>query len=465
MHANTGKDNTTVVVRDVDSDRIRAVLRGHEKPVHLTQFNADASKVITASADQTIRVWDAATGTSLRVIRLPDHEFAFIRIAQDGQRAIVWKPVEQNCYLYDLDTQSRIATLPGHARGIHGANFSQCGDLLVTSERFPGNTLFLWSGKTGQLIAKMGSHRNSVTAVTFSPDYTRIATASMDQTVSLWNAATGQRIASLEGHTGHVFAIEFSPDSKQLVSGSHDRTVRLWSALDGKPLSVLTGHTAPVNGVTYLADGSRVVSTAIDGSIRLWDPRLGEGNGILRGHSTFVYAVAFHPDGEQIASAGWDGTVRIWDATTGREMRLLDHGANTIISSLAIHPNGRLLASRAHGSIFLWDMITGKELHRWKAPSHSWEDTRLVFSPMGDLLASGCLGGEIRIWDVENRSEVAVLGGKQVEVRDLVFSPDGKWLVSSANLRDTSVRIWDIAKKEQVRVLKGHTGLGQFTCI
>ena len=74
----------------------------------------------------------------------------------------------------------------------------------------------------------LGGHANTVSAVSFSPDGKRLATASRDNTVKLWNSATGQEIKTLTGHTDWVRAVSFSPDGKRLATASADKTVRLW---------------------------------------------------------------------------------------------------------------------------------------------------------------------------------------------------------------------------------------------
>jgi WD40 repeat protein len=69
-----------------------------------------------------------------------------------------------------------------------------------------------------------------VTSAAFSPDGSRIVTASFDKTVRIWDAATAKEIAVLRGHEGRLFSAAFSPDGSRIVTASSDKTARIWDA-------------------------------------------------------------------------------------------------------------------------------------------------------------------------------------------------------------------------------------------
>ena len=84
-------------------------------------------------------------------------------------------------------------------------------------------------------------------SVAFSPDGTRLATASKDHTARLWDARTGQFLRECKGHTNMVTSVAFSPDGTRLATASYDWTARLWDARTGQQLLECKGHTGTVH--------------------------------------------------------------------------------------------------------------------------------------------------------------------------------------------------------------------------
>ncbi|MBD2415501.1 caspase family protein, partial [Nostoc calcicola FACHB-3891] len=173
-------------------------LEGHSNFVYSVAFSPDGKTIASASADNTVKLWNAATG-------------------------------------------KEIITLKGHSNYVYSVAFSPDGKTIASAGA--DNTVKLWNAATGKEIITLKGHSNWVNSVAFSPDGKTIASASADNTVKLWNAATGKEIITLKGHSNSVNSVAFSPDGKTIASTSADNTVKLWNAATGKEIITLNGHS------------------------------------------------------------------------------------------------------------------------------------------------------------------------------------------------------------------------------
>jgi len=128
--------------------------------------------------------------------------------------------------LWDAKTGASLAVLKGHTGSVYSAAFSPDGARVVTASS--DNTARLWDAKSGASLAVLEGHTGLVYSAAFSPDGARVVTASDDNTARLWDAKSGASLAVLQGHTGSVSSAAFSPDGARVVTASDDNSARLW---------------------------------------------------------------------------------------------------------------------------------------------------------------------------------------------------------------------------------------------
>jgi WD40 repeat protein len=123
-------------------------------------------------------------------------------------------------------------------------------------------------------------------------------------------------LLTLEGHSASVDVVQFSPDGSKLASASWDKKVKVWDASTGARLHALKGHSGGVLAVQFSLDGSKLASASWDNNVKVWDASTGAHLHTLEGHSGGVSAVQFSPDGSKLASASYDNKVKVWDLNT-----------------------------------------------------------------------------------------------------------------------------------------------------
>ncbi len=297
----------------------RATLAGHTQGVNSAAFSPDGSRIVTASWDTTARLW-ADDGTPLATLVGHTNRVFLATFSADGSR-IVTASGDGTARLWAADGKA-LATLVGHTREVASAAFNPDGSRIVTASG--DGTARLWA-TDGTLVASLAGHADAVASATFSPDGSRILTVSDDNMARLW-AADGTTVATLAGHCPKdknfgllrcsVTSAAFSPDGSRIVTASGDGTARLWSA-DGTLVATLAGHTYAVTSAVFSPDGSRIVTASGDRTARLWAE---DGNllATLEGHTGWVASASFNPlppgaDGTaHILTASFDGTARIW---------------------------------------------------------------------------------------------------------------------------------------------------------
>ena len=313
------------------------------------------------------------------------------------------------------------------------------------------------SAPIGTLLHTYHGHSNGIAAVAWSPDGSRIATGSWDQTLQVWDAFTTERYVIYRGHHGDIADLSWSPDGKYIAStGSFDDTMQVWDATTGKPLLTCTerinnhgpniGHY--MNAVAWSPDGTRIafVSSAdgdVDNKVQVLD--VATDKFIFTDHPKhFVMALAWSPSSKRIAAAGYDGTVQVLDANNGKLIFTYQGHASTIyggVSDVAWSPNGKYIASAGiNQTVQVWDAYDGHHLFTYQG--HTTGVSALTWSPDSKRIASAA-AETIQVWDAFTGAHVYIYGGHTRRVTDLAWSPDGTRIVSVSGANGQGeVQLW-----------------------
>lgn len=332
--------------------------------------------------------------------------------------------------------EKTVKVLTGHDRFVSTARFSPDGTRVLTASSDGIATLWHVSGKGWPMSLK--GHRGSLTSATFSTDGTRVVTGATDGTAMVWDAKNGHRLTILAGHGKGVTFAAFSPDGTLIVTTSYDGKAIVWDAGNWRRRFNLADHKDEVTGAVFSPDGTRLVTTSRDKTAVIWDTRSGRSLATLALHGGLVKHAAFSPDGTRIVTASYDDTAMIWDAKDGRHLATLKGHGDGVAHAVFSSDGTRIVTASWDDTAAIWDVRSGRRLVT--LGGHTENVTHAAFSPDGTRVVTTSNDNSAAVWDARSGKRLAALTGHSGDLRFAEFSPDGSHVVTASG--DKTARIW-----------------------
>jgi WD40 repeat protein/nucleoside phosphorylase len=448
----SASDDRTLKVWDLDSGRELASLRGHTNSVSSCVVTPDGRRVVSASRDHTLKVWDLDSNRLLASLRGHTAGVDACAVTPDGRR-VVSASHDRTLKVWDLDSGRQLASLQGHTSAVTGCAVTPDGRRVVSASH--DHTLKVWDLDSGRQLASLQGHTSLVSSCAVTPDGRCVISASWDATLKIWDLDSGRQLASLQGHTSRVNACAVTPDGRRVVSASEDETLKVWDFDSGCQLASLQGHTSGVTACAVTSDGRRAVSASWETTLKIWDLDSGPQLASLQGHTKEVSACAVPPDGGCVVSASGDETLKIWDLGSGRQLASLQ-GHTYSVSACAVTPDSRrVVSASADRTLKVWDL----DSHRLLASlsGHTDSATTCAVTPDGLGVVSASADGTLKVWDLDSGCLLASLRGHTKAVYACAVTPDGRRVVSAS--ADRTLKVWDLDSGRLLASLRGHTSL------
>ena len=451
MLASASEDNT-IKLWDLATGRELRTLTGTVNGADAVAFSPDSHTIASGGGDALIRLWDVGSGQPLRSLKGHTARVNSVAFAPDG-RTLASASDDHAVKLWDVASGSEVRTLSGHRGAVKSVAFSKDGRVLASGGA--DKTIKLWDIASGLEQRALTGHTDWVSSVAFCDNHT-LASASSDHSVKLWDWSAGRELRTLAGHTAQVGSVACSSSGTiASASGGPDRTIKLWEGGSGRELRTLRGHEKWIESVALSADGNLLASASADHTVLVWDLARGGMPRALSVSASFEKAVAFSPDGLRIAVAGTDRVIRLWDATNGR-LRSLLSGHSSWIECLAFSPDGRLLASAAGDHVInVWDVRSGQVVYNMPQGHFGASSHCMAFSPDSRTLAAASANRSINLWDMATGRGLRSFIGHTSTVESVAYSPDGRTLASSDERG--VIRLWDMGGGATPHTLVGHT--------
>ncbi len=461
-------------------------LKGHSGAVMMATFAADDGRVVTASSDQTAKLWDAVTGAELQTCSQHTGPLYCLAVSADG-RTLVTGAQDNTVRVWDLPLSHPIRRVTAPGAAVMGFAFSPDGTMLLAgsadhSVRLIDLTTHAPAAATPAPVLPTAlmrvGHTSAVFATAYRNDATSFATADATGHIMVWSPDLDQPLARLQGHPGRVTALVLPNNDQRLASAGDDGIIRVWqlptpspkklvaSDVAGGTIAVLPGQQVAVYA---LANGLCRLINLLTGEVQREFPQpegettqiavsptnawFGRANtagrmqvigvndasivGSVAGHEGAIKDVAVCLDGLRFATAGADGTMRLWKQPIAA---LPMPGHSGVVRGLAAARGG------------LWSLTISDDMstRRWNAAGtlaaqygNHTQPLRAVTIRDDDLLfATGDAEGTVWVWDAASGAAQGVVSAHSVAVTALEFSADRSSLITAA--ADGTIRSWTL---------------------
>ncbi|KAF4585524.1 periodic tryptophan protein 2 [Ophiocordyceps camponoti-floridani] len=400
----------------------------------------------------------------------------------------LFSPVGNRVTVFDL-VQNKSYTLPfAHRKNISRIGLTPRGNLLLTIDEDGYSIL---TNVPRRIVIYHLSFKSPVTALAFSPSG-RHFVVGLGRKVEVWHVpstpdtnadgaldyAPFVRHRTLTGHFDDIRHIDWSSDSRFFLTASRDLTTRIWSVdpEEGFTPTVLSGHKQGVVGAWFSEDQETIYTVSKDGAVFDWryvkpiDPEGGGGdddddgdmrwrivqkNYFMQG-SAHVRCAAFHPNTNLLVAGFSNGIFGLYELPELNNIHKLSISQDAI-DFVTINKTGEWLAFGASklGQLLVWEWQS--ESYILKQQGHFDSINALVYSPDGRRVVTTADDGKVKVWDTESGFCVVTFNEHSSGVTACEFAKKGNVLFTAS--LDGSVRAWDLVRYRNFRTFTAPTRL------
>ncbi|MBC7965635.1 MAG: WD40 repeat domain-containing protein, partial [Fuerstia sp.] len=456
-------------------------LKGHSGAVMMATFAAEDGRVVTASSDQTAKLWDAVTGAELQTFNQHTGPLYCLAVSADG-RTLVTGAQDNTVRVWDLPLSHpirRVSATPVPALPTALLRVGHTSDVLATAYRNDGTSfatadatghIVVWSPDLDQPLARLQAHSGKVTALVLPNNDQRLASAGDDGIIRVWQLPTpspkklvasdvaGGTIAVLPGQQVAVYALanglcrlinlvtgevqrEFpqpegettqiavSPTNAWFGRSNTAGRLQLINVNDASLIGSVAGHEGAIKDVAVCLDGVRFVTAGADGTMRLWKQPLAALP--MPGHTGVVRSLAAARSGLWSLTISDDMTIRRWNAAGALAAQYGNH--TQPLRAVTIRDDDALFATGdAEGTVWVWDAANGTA--QGVVSAHAAAVTALEFSADRSSLITAAADGTIRSWTLPLPVQKPAAGAEPIKPAWEFKSPDGAGIQQLARL-------------------------------
>lgn len=294
---------------------------GHVGTVRSAVYSPDGKRIVTASWDGSIMIWDANDFICLSVLSGHTGQVQSVALNPEGDLAVSGAGAgDQSVRVWDVAGEQQLRILGKHKERVRWVTFDQAGKSVISVSH--DKSIGLWAVEGDEVRFLEGQHPNAILTVDVHRTERLVVTASQDRFLRVFDLATGVLDCEIEAHKQWLKGAFWHPSEEWIVTASDDSTVSVWQYQNHKlrHLKTFEGFTNGARSAAFSPDGRKlVVASGRKAQIFNLDDELNESLiADLVGHTGQVLGAQFSPNGQRVVTSSHDHTARVFNAEDGR---------------------------------------------------------------------------------------------------------------------------------------------------
>ena len=465
----SASSDKTIKIWNLLTRKEQLTITGHIDSINTIAVTPDGRQVISGSSDKTIKVWSLKTEKEQSTIDkqgIPNHPnylFEPKSLSNFLIPVIFFVAFIIVSVNYPLFTEFIFNTI---TTGIvvFIALKLEFIVLLITLIGFTKNIANIFN-LTIDIF-----ELNSKSKATIKKNHQRYVSCLSDQTIKLSNVTDQEKTLSCNGHNDSVIAMAFTADGSKVISASSDKTIKVWNIETMEEVLTLQNYRTSITALATTPNSNQVILGADDGTIEV---KQNNTERFFKLKSQYWYFSKII----ELSISLFSIPFIVWIIFWARHHFLISIlGILLMVATLSLYywnkikisksilqsqkvkclvvmqdENKIILASKDK-TIKVWDIINRKQIFKLKG--HTDEVNSLSLTPDGKHIVSGSKDKTIKVWNLEKRKEVFTLTGHEDSVNSVAITKDGKRLISASS--DQTIKIWNLEKRKEVFTLTGH---------
>lgn len=298
----------------------KRILKGHFGKIYALQWSKDSHKLVSASQDGKLIIWNGMSTNKIQAIPLRSSWVMTCAYSPSG-RLVACGGLDNLCSIYNVNdtpespSESTPITayreLSGHEGYLSCCRFKGDDEIITASG---DQTCILWNIEQKIPKTTFSDHNGDVMSVSISQDQNTFVSGSCDATSKIFDCRTGSCVQTFHGHESDINSVHFFPNNNCFGTGSDDASCMLYDLRSYGPLNkyctdqILCGITS----VAFSGSGRYFFAGYDDYNVHVWDTITATQSQILNGHENRVSCLGVPQNGKCLCTGSWDTILKIW---------------------------------------------------------------------------------------------------------------------------------------------------------